>query len=212
MSSYHEFREELFPFKTFYHLTHYENIKRMSMEGRLWSNYYVQKKYFEVERIDNIEINSRRQNYRIYGTKYKLGQFVPFLVNPRGPFLKSVTDGGKDKSIVMLGFNYSRPNQLYYYSDGNAASAKTKFYKDLNAIDENINANVINESWENISTGKSEMDYEEAKRIHQSEILLYQSVDFNDIKHIITSNDNVKIKLDQIGLNIPVYLVPKMFF
>ena len=59
---------------------------------------------------------------------------------------------------------------------------------------------------------RRKFEYDEYACYTNFQILLYQSVDFNDIKHIVTANDNVKIKLEQIGLKIPVYLVPKMFF
>jgi hypothetical protein len=211
MNWYSKMRNEVFPYKTFYHITKIENVKKILKEERIWSNNYVKSKDIIVWRIDNQDINLRRSMRRINGTNYTLDKFVPFLLNPRGPFLRNVTEGGKNQCVVMLGFKEYRPNQLYYFTDGNAASYHTKFYGDMSTLSKYIDIKSINLKWDQISNLSPEV-FKEVMRKHQSEVLLYQSVDLQDINHIIVQNIDTKLILDKMGCKIEIIVDPKMFF
>lgn len=213
MSSFRELYQEIFPYGTFYHITDINNVRDIFQDKRILSNELVLKSNKKVHRIHDEEINNRRRYKLLKGPdkSYRLSDFVPFLMNPRGPFLKRVSLSSKGKSLVMLGFEKIRPNQICFHTDGNAATGSTKSYFGLDGIKENIDLKTIANKWEDI-TRLNTQDYRKKKRIHQSEVLLYRYVDTNDINHIVVSSVEHKKYLLNLRLSASIFIIPEMFF
>lgn len=213
MNNYDQIRQEIFRYKTMYHITDIRNLSNIVKEKRLLANNIINKYNYPVYRIDDPEINKRRKYKFTPHSKVSLERYVPFLINPRGPFLRRVTKGGIDQKVVMLGYKYESPERPFYYTDGNASTKTSKFYKGLKSIKKNIDLKIIKKNWEDIcSEPKSEERFEELKRKHQSEFLIHKMVPIEDIHHIVVCNLEQMQYLLERQVKIPIYVVPKMFF
>ena len=213
MRNYDQLRLEIFRYKTMYHITDIRNVVYIIKEKRLLCNNIINKYNYPVHRIDNPEINNRRKNKFTPNTKVSLECYVPFLINPRGPFLRRVTDDGRDQKVVMLGYKYESPEHPFYYTDGNASTKTSRFYKGLKSIKKNIDLNIINKNWEDIQLkSEPEDEKDELKRKHQSEFLIHKMVPIEDIHHIVVCKQEQMQYLLERQVKIPIYVVPKMFF
>lgn len=211
MKNYDELSREIFRYKTIYHITDIRNVLSVVNQKRLLSNRIINKYGYSVNRIDNPEINNYRKSKIITGSKTSLDEYVPFFINPRNAFLRLVTDDGKVQNVVMLGYKYELPKGNFYYTDGNAASKRTIFFKDLEKIKKNIDVETIKMKWENLRYAIKE-EYDELKRKHQSEFLIHRMVHIDDINHIVVCNETQLVYLQNQRVSIPIYCVPEMFF
>ena len=213
MRNYDQLRLEIFRYKTMYHITDIRNVVNIIKQKRLLCNNIINKYNYPVHRIDNPEINDRRKHKFTPNTKVSLECYVPFLINPRGPFLRKVTDGGADQKVVMLGYKYELPERPFYYTDGNASTKTSRFYKGLKSIKKNIDLNIIKKNWEDIQLkSEPEDEKDDLKRKHQSEFLIHKMVPIEDIHHIVVCKQEQMQYLLERQVKIPIYVVPKMFF
>ena len=211
MNNYDQLREEIFLYKTMYHITDIRNVVNIIKQKRLLCNNIINKYDYPVHRIDNPEINDRRKHKFTPNTKVSLECYVPFLINPRGPFLRLVTEDGSIQKVVMLGYKYEPPEHPFYYTDGNASTKTSRLYTDLKSIKESIDLKVIKKNWEDVSS-KSEERFEELKRKHQSEFLIHKMVPIEDIHHIVVCKQEQRQYLLERQVKIPIHVVPQMFF
>ncbi|WP_372474144.1 DUF4433 domain-containing protein [Capnocytophaga sp. ARDL2] len=173
--------------KYLYHMTHKNNLESILKNG-LKSHNNIKKERAYVD-ISNNEVNNRRSKKEPIFNRC-VHDYVPLYFNPKNPMLyakKSIQD-----DIIILAIN----TRLLYnnntlFTNGNAASSTTSFYKDTYDL-KNLNWDCINAKYWN--------SFEDGKRIRCSEILIYPSVEISHIMKIFCNNsftrEFVKHKID----------------
>jgi hypothetical protein len=158
--------------KYIYHMTHKDNLESILEDGLLSHN-----NNFVSKRIDNTEVNNRRNFYEpIYNKNVQ--DYVPFYFNPRNAMLYVKQNIQDD--LIILAFD----SKLLYtkeslFTDGNAAVNGTKFFNNINDL-KKLN-------WECIKA-KYWTSFEDGKRIMMSEVLVPNKVDIEYLRKIYCNN------------------------
>ena len=178
--------------KCFYHLTHKKNLASIVKYG-----------LFSRERLNGFEdiANSDVVDYRrikkdrVY---YKtLTSYVPLFFNPRNPMLYSKRENQHELLILKVSTKVLG-NERALFTNGNAASKISKFYKGgvnyLSEVNEKIDwVSILAEYWN---------DDEDGKRKRCAEILVPDNVEKKFIKGVIVSNRKLE---KQISGTLPIY-------
>jgi len=179
-----------------YHMTHYENLESILVNGLLAHN-----NEFVDEHIDNAEVNDRRNKIEPIYHK-NLHTYVPFYFNPKNPML--FVNKEIQENIVILAFN---KNLLFkegiIFTDGNAAANKTKFYRDLNDL-EQLNWSCINSKYWN--------DFEDGKREIMAEILIPNKVNITQLEKIYCYNVEIGGYINYLDNNLDFEINTKLYF
>lgn len=171
-----------------YHMTYKDNLEGILKNGLKSHNQVRRENINNVDISDN-QVNDRRSRKEPIYQK-SIQDYVPLYFNPKNPMLfvrKEMQD-----DIVILGID---PMVLYQknsiFTDGNAASNPTKFYKETDKL-ENLN-------WQCIRAGYWS-SFDDGKRQRCSEVLIYPIIESNQIMKIFCNNpitkEFVKQKID----------------
>jgi len=185
-----------------FHMTHKSNILNIFKYGLL-SHEEAHKGKLNRD-ISHNQVNDRRKRSDpLFGRS--LHSYVPFYFNPKNPMLYRLK--AEQNDIIILGI---KKDVLFgdelLFTDGNAASASTKFYNsllDFNKLD-----------WDCIKSDYWS-DHEEGKRTRCSEVLIHGTVACSLISTVYTNTeelqDLVKSQLPR-DLDIPVCVDNNLFF
>ena len=171
-----------------WHMTHETNLSSILKRGIL-SHDRVRELGFLQEDISLESVqNQRKKIDPLYNLP--LHSYIPLYINSRNPMLYKIKE--RKFQIVILEISLDALNEnIFLYSDGNAASKKTRFYKDETGID------FID--WETLKRG-SWAGNDELKRRMCSEFLVQNIVRPENIKAIHSCSRPTHRKLIQSGI------------
>lgn len=155
-----------------YHITHKDNISNILKYGLLSHKNAHSKKLISID-ISNQQVNSRRSKFEnIYNRE--IHDYVPLYFNPKNPMLYVRQNMQNDLIILAIDRKIMfQPNVIF--SDGNAASSNTRFYRDLKDLDKLGWFCINDEYWTR---------YQDGKRVKCSEVLVYSQLEIKFIKKI----------------------------
>ncbi len=190
------------PFGGLFYITHIDNIESILKYGILSHNQAHQKGLVKVD-ISNQTVNARRNRFvSILGGN--IHDYSPLYFNHKNPMLYTLCKNKDKNTLVLLRIN---PHILLIddvaFSDGNAASSSTHFYKNIDDFNK-INWSLIKQgSWYNYEFG-----IEEGRRIMCSEVLVKNQIPLFVINDIFVYDEKV---LDRIIPLFPNHLGIKTF-
>lgn len=168
---------------------------------------------------DNTLINSRSE-YKIPGTSYNLGDFIPFYFGPRSPMLYEIQTGNinvtkrKPEEIVycIILIQDVIDNKLWgFFTDGHAKNAMTNFYpnSNLSKLSQLVSYyDVYERHW-----GTFYDNTNEKKRRKSAELLLHDDIAPCLIKYFVVYNENARQTLVNYGVpaNL-IYVTPDFYY
>ena len=112
-----------------YHISHINNLPGIIEDGLLSRNILERKGKCFTDKADAGIVNTRKyKTDTIY--KRALNSYVPLFINPRGPMLYRITNAGAENEIVIIEIDpVVLEHRKYVFTDGNAASQESKFYR-----------------------------------------------------------------------------------
>ena len=143
---------------------------------------------------------------------FSVHELVPLYFTPRTPTFYSVKDNHENMFFVQIDPNIICNNNISFcFTDGNAALKNTKYFTSIEDLDNLIWPIIDADFWN---------DYVDGKRIRNSEMMIYPSVDFIWFNKIVVSNKNtliiLKSKISEINnpkfQNINFEINPYYFF
>lgn len=168
---------------------------------------------------DKTLIDSRNE-YKIPGTSFILGDFIPFYFGPRSPMLYEIQNGNinvaerKPEDIVyciILIKDVIDRKLRGFFTDGHAKSAMTSFYPNsrLNDLNQLVSYNDVYERhW-----GTYYDNTNEKKRRKSAELLLHDDIAPELIKYFVVYNESAKQRLVGYGVSAKIiYIVPDFYF
>ena len=182
--------------KYIYHMTHYKNLESI-LENGLLSHYND----LVDEHIDNAEINDRRDKIEPLHDQ-NLHTYVPFYFNPKNPMLYVNKDIQDDIVILALNRNLLLKNKTIF-TDGNAATYRTKFYNDLEDLDE-LNWDCLHANYWN--------DFEDGKRERMAEVLVPKKVKIKHLQKIYCFDEATESYILDIDETLDVEVNTKLYF
>jgi hypothetical protein len=184
-------------------MTHKSNLRNILQNGLLSHNSARAEGHMVTDIADG-EVNARRQRREsIYNRS--LHDYVPLYFNPKNPMLFRRRE--MQDEIIVLAINRSlllNPNAIF--TDGNAASSGSRFYRDADQL-RFLNWNCINGGYWN--------DFEDGKRIRCAEVLIYPRITAAAINKIYFKQYNLREYLQSQLTNFPnigVEQKPDLYF
>lgn len=173
-----------------YHMTHYSNLVGIIKNGILPKN----KLPNPVYDISNQDVQQRREKLE-YIYNRQIHDYVPFYFNPKNPML--YVRRNIQHEIIILAITKSLLKiEGTIFSDGNAASEHTLFYKGINNL-EKLNWGCIKAPYWN--------DYIDGRRIRCSEALVHNPVMPKFIEVIFCNNERLKTQIETLLKNNHIY-------
>ena len=188
------------PFRGLFYITHIDNIKSILELGILSHNLAHQSNIVNTD-ISNQMVNARRNRFdsELGGN---IHDFAPLYFNHKNPMLYTLCKNSDKNNLVLLKVN---PHILLVenvaFSDGNASSRSTSFYKDINDFNE-LNWTLINKgSWYNYEFG-----IQEGRRLMCSEVLVKEKIPSYYIDEIFVYSEQTLEKIlplfpNHLGIN-----------
>ena len=188
-----------------YHFTHVNNMSSILEHGLL--------SHSDAHRLDYIDISNRevqeiRSEKKPYGRA--LHDYVLLYFNARNPMLYVVQQKIQSHDIAILCWD-RRLLEIdgSVFTDGNAASRSSDFFKDLQTLNEL--------DWECIHSDGHPRHYADGKRIRCAEVLVPGPVPIERMKKIIVKTPGAKQRLNKTlighgGIRERVVVDPKLFF
>lgn len=170
------------PHKGFYHMTHFDNLHSILLNGLLSHKRVYANKLISVD-ISNQEIQNERDRIEsVYGKNIQ--DYVPLYINPQNPMMdsKRVKDSGSDILLLEIIPHILVQEANTLFSDGNAAQKHTNFYHNQNEM-ENIN-------WKLLQEGEW-IKGDDSQRIMCSEVLVPKKVEVFYINKIILKDEKI---------------------
>lgn len=169
------------PHKGFYHMTHYDNLGSILLNGLMSHKQVYANKMIMVDISNQAIQNERDRIESVFGRNIQ--DYVPLYINPQNPMMDSEKVKNYSSNILLLEviphILVQEENTLF--SDGNAAQKQTNFYHNQNEM-ENIN-------WQLLQEGKW-VKGTESHRVMCSEVLVPERVEVFYINKIIL-RDNI---------------------
>lgn len=156
----------LLPHGGLFYLASIENLASILSNGIISHKLAHGKQLIKVD-ISNTQVNNLRNREEPIH-KRNIQDYVPLYINPKNPMQYVLSKNGLRSKLIIIKVN---PNVLVnedaIFSDGNAASHKTKFYKSVEDFNK-LNWICINDIyWTNHTDGK---------RFRCSEVLVYKRI------------------------------------
>lgn len=144
-----------------YHITHVENLAEIIADGALFSEQHLLRGGRAPVVIGMDRIKERRLRKKVHCHPHlAVGDFVPFYFCPRSIMLyviekrhSELSYRGGQREIVHLVSDVEKAvaaakRQAWAFTDGNASTAYTGFYNDLQRLEDVIDWNAVNAtSW-----------------------------------------------------------------
>lgn len=197
------------PFGGLFYITHIDNMESILKHGILSHNLAHEKGIVRND-ISNLTVNARRNRFEA-SLGGNIHDYSPLYFNHKNPMLYTLCKNKDKNTLVLLRIN---PHILLIddvaFSDGNAASSSTNFFKNIEDFNK-LNWNLIKKgSWYNYELG-----IEEGRRIMCSEVLVKNKIPLFIINDIFVYDEKV---LDRIiplfpnHLGIRISVNKKMYF
>lgn len=202
-----------------YYFSLIDNFESIITKGILSHSVIEREK---IKRADfsnqSVQVRRSKRNIIINSKVFPpLHEFVPLYFVTKTPTLYAIAAEGLQNSIFFIDADiqsiYKNKEKIVLYTDGNAASLKTKFFDNKDTAKKEINFKVFDTIYWN--------DYPDGKRKTNAEILVHERVEPVYFKRIAVNNENlfdyIKGKLDLInwkGLekNFTLEINPEFFF
>jgi hypothetical protein len=185
-----------------FHITHINNLRKILKSGQLWCDNEKIKRGLEVKGIAHDHIKLRRQRRRVTAGKQEfVADYVPFYFAERSPMLCAIHNGRienyKDEQVPVIHLFSSvekvvAANLPFVFTDGQAEMATSRFFDDINQLDEI--------DWE-IMRDKMWRDTAEdgdRKRRRQAEFLVYNNFPVSLIGGIGVISENIRKQVEEI--------------
>ncbi|MCW7076179.1 MAG: DUF4433 domain-containing protein [Candidatus Syntrophoarchaeum sp.] len=169
-----------------YHMTHINNVASIIEKGILCRN-EINKKALQYEDISNMEVQERREDKII--DNIDLHSYVPLFFAKRTPMQYALKLGGVDWQAPICFLCINVEVLLIdgtYFTDGNAASNRTKFYDDLSELDKL--------PWD-ILRADYWIKYEDGKRKRSAEVLVPHKIPFSMVHRVVVYNRKALINI-----------------
>ena len=187
----------------FYYFSLIDNFKNIIENGILSKN-TIEKRKIPFSSFANMDVQNRRDNkvVDIYigrnntnsSESVSIHDLVPLYFTPRTPTLYAVRELHPDMFFIQIDTRILCDASISYcFTDGNAASKNTNSFNKIEDLD-NLFWQVIHEEFWN--------EFEDGKRIRNSEMLIHPFVSPIWFKKIVTSNSGTKAKLQYTILNL----------
>jgi hypothetical protein len=172
-------------------MVHHKNLRNVLTHGLLSHNDAHKKGLISTD-ISMAEVQEKRKDKPIIvnGEKMKMSlhEFVPFYFNTRNPMLYVRHDIQHELVILLISADIidtkmSAP-KFAIFSDGNATNRPTKFYSGIGQLDKLDSSIIFGKSWNH----EDEEIKKENKRKRCAEVLIYPSVQVQEILKIICPN------------------------
>lgn len=148
-----------------YHMTHITNLASIIQNGLLSHSEAHKQGLISVD-ISDPDVQDIRSGVVDPLYKRPLHEYVPLYFSPRNPMLYRRQEMQED--IVILGLDpriLSEPDTIF--TDGNAASSRTTFHRDIQMLQ--------NLPWDSIRT-RSWTDIPDGRRIKCAEVLVHSEI------------------------------------
>lgn len=179
-----------------WHMSHRDNISNICQSGIL-SYYEARKLYPKLVDISDPEVQRWREQKPPNSTR-SIHEYAPLYINPRNPMLYVRRAQQSDICIIEIDPKVLDDN-IFLLTDGNAASATTRFFEKLSDL-KYLPWDVLkSESWS---------DKQDGKRKRCAEVLVYPKIDPQYIKAIHFRD--VAPSLD--GVDKRIRITPKLYF
>ena len=187
--------------KYFYHITHIDNLFKILEKGLLSHN-IVNKYNLNKCNISNSAIVLRRGNIYdpIFGKP--VNDYAPLYINPKNPML--FVNENEQENIVILCFDRKLIlKDKVLFTDGNAASNSTEFYKSILKLDR-LRWDILKaDFWS---------DFDDGKRCRMAEVLVYKRIKPNYIRKIICYNKDTYFRIKNKINFIPIEVNKHYYF
>jgi len=158
---------------------------------------------------DSKLINQRKKLFINEIQQDKLGEYIPFYFCGHTPMLLNIKTGYRgikkreqnEIVFIVCDLNNIVDNcQKWCFTDGHAKNALSTFYDDLKYLDK-LDWKLINSQyWTNTQKDNDRM------RRKQAEFLVYDKITLNCIQGLIVKNEERKLEMDKIILNLGLSL------
>lgn len=198
-----------------YRMTHIGNIHHIIRYGITHKNSDRSNKDYIT--IGDASLINSRDTHQL-GNGASLGDYIPFYFGYRSPMLYVIQNGFNGVTAI-------EPSDIIYcvssvqkiidakidflYTDGHATDRFTAFYspKEVNGIKDQVDFTATNKKFWN---DEKDLDL---KRRKEAEFLIKGDLGFKNILGFITFDENARIKLGQLGIDIKKIVVrPDYYF
>ncbi len=159
-----------------------------------------------VSDISNLQVNERRKR-PIDLTGRAIHDYAPLYINPKNPMLyQKCINGEKDNLVLLNVLPQLLLAETVLFSDGNAASQSTKFYKDLEEFNRLPWECINDEVWSRHADGK---------RFRCAEVLVPDRIPTPYISEVLCPSERALAKVVKLFPNhfgIRTKIEPTMFF
>lgn len=183
--------------KYFHHMVHHENLEGILTNGLLSHNEVIKrgelKKDIAMEEVQDLRSSKYivdpvldKETGQTVEVGRKVHDYVPFYFNARNPMMYRRKSINPELVILLVDASVIN-NPDVYFSNGNAASHNTSFYKGQENLHVVPFETVYASSWNH---DDPEIKKENVRK-RCSEVLIYPSLSVSEIKHIVCPNDKM---------------------
>lgn len=182
-----------------YHLTHCDNLPNIYKFGLLSHN-GAHAKFNPVD-ISDPSVNGRRADRRDGIYNRPLHAYVPLYFTPRNPMLYVRRDQQHDLAVICIDKDLLLCDGTVF-TDGNAASDGTKFFRDTQDLRELDWECIRAEYW---------TEHQDGRRKRCAEVLVPDKVGSEHFRCVVVINDDAARKVREI-VDVRVWNRPRWFF
>jgi len=184
-----------------YHFTHVDNLVRLLGTGMLLCKNEMAAKNSQFRSSAFESVQSHRENFPVPVSKGgTIHDYVPFYFNSLSPMLFTINCGNVENIIMkeLIFFKTSAQTVAasgsdFAFTDGHGIMDLSDYYDDLNDLDQ-VPWSVINARYWN--------DFQDGRRLRQSEFLVYKSFNWNLVEVIGVYNQEMKEHVEQLTSNL----------
>lgn len=202
-----------------YRIIHRDNLSHCLVHGLVCKSHKdASGKFVTIGNNEIIDVRSTTPvDLKGYGN---IGEYVPFYFTAKSIMLYNIVTGYRapvvpqraraEIFVIRCLIDNLAGLPQWFFTDGQANDSETYHFSDLNSLNE-IDWHCI----QNSDFSKSDGDYDRMRR-YQAEFLVHDVVPVNYIESICVYNNDMKewatAKIEEYGLEIPVYVKPNYFF
>jgi len=184
-----------------YHFTHVENLVRLFGAGMLLckNEMTAQNSQYRSSAFDSVQ--SHRESFQVPVSRGgTIHDYVPFYFNSLSPMLYTINCGNVE-NIRMQDLVFFKTSAQtveasgidFAFTDGHGIMDLSDYYDDLTDLDQ-VPWNVINARYWN--------DFQDGRRLRQSEFLVYKSFNWSLVELIGVYNQDMKEHVEQLISNL----------
>ncbi|GEM_PF-2261181 len=175
-----------------YHITHISNLSDILREGLLCKNALdkASKKYVDISDAD---IQQHRHTKKISLNNLSIHDCVPLFLSPKPPMLSARREQQAEIIYIHVSPEIFVIDDVVF-TDGNARSNSTRFYKNLDDFNK-LDWNILRKTYWN---DKDEKKNSENKRRRAAEVLVPQCVPASHIRKITVRNRPAQFRVLEI--------------